>query len=324
MKNPISLFAATDIHALHGESNLKDILSLILRDSGAVPPETVLLGGDHVGGIGRAAAANGPNPGGPALKRPMTPQELRDWQPVFQLEDLHREIAAILGDGVRICPTYGSHDKNEAGGGKGFFHGGLSAEHYHLYGVSFCQMRYTDDGQLARSGYDGPDAALGGAERGVDEFNAWADSLTNSQPLFVMSHIPLHAHRADNLGAQLWTEAFNRAAQDRDVFVFFGHNHTAEHLSPLERQCYFVPAGAVLPVQGQKKEDQPRLTLRFTYLNAGYIANGCGTLLTLSDEDGNDTYDTLTIRRYSLNGETGRFGSTNYKNPQRLTLQHIG
>lgn len=320
MKKPISLFAATDVHALHGESKLGAVLSLILNDPDAVNPEAVLLGGDLVGGLGRAAPPGGPNPGGPVLKRPMTPEQLRDWVPEFAPKALRAELLSLLGPSTRIFFTYGSHDKNALGGSAGFFHGGAALEHCCLYGVSFCQMRYADDEQLAASGYDGPDAPLGGAARGAAEFTAWTDSLPDRKPLFVMSHIPLHAHRADNPGALEWARAFDRAAQRRDVFVFFGHNHTAEHLSPLERQCYFVPAGGALTVQGNKKEEQPTLSPRFTYLNAGYIVNGCGTLLTLSDGDGDGRYDTLTIRRYCLDGAEPYFGSTRFANPRSISL----
>lgn len=322
MKKPISLFAATDVHALRGESKLNAVLSLILRDPGAVKPQAVLLGGDLVGGLGRAAPPGGPNPGGPALKRPMTPEQLRDWVPEFDPEVPRAELAALLGPSARIFFTYGSHDKNALGGSAGFFHGGAALEHCYLYGVSFCQMRYAGDEQLTAVGYDAPDAPLGGAARGAAQFTAWASALPDRKPLFIMSHIPLHAHRTDNLGALEWTRAFDRAARQRDVFVFFGHNHTAEHLSALERQCYFIPAGNPLTVQGSQKEEQPTLSPRFTYLNAGYIANGCGTLLTLTDADGDDRYDTLTIRRYCLDGTEPYFGSTEFSNPRIISLRY--
>lgn len=319
MEKALSLFVAADIHALHGSSNLKDVLSLVARDT---TPDIILLGGDHVGSVGRMRPKK---PGEPSFSptRNMTEEELRNWQPVFCLEDLRREVTDILGEQVKTYFTYASHDKHEINGAANFFCGPAAFDGCHLYGISFCQMRYADDKQLAQSNYDGPDFALGGAEKGTADFTAWANSLPDSHPIFIMSHIPLHAHRTDNLGAELWTRAFNEAAKNHDLFVFFGHNHTAEHLTPLERACYFVPSGSTLPIQGRKKDEQPELPIHFTYLNAGYIANGCGTLLTLSDEDNDAQYDTLTIRRYSLWEDNTRFGSTEYTNPQRITLTHI-
>lgn len=323
MKPSTSLFVAADVHALHGKSNLSTVLSLILRDEGAVRPSAVLLGGDHAGLVGRVPAKEQLGAAGFFPVKGAAAHDPADWQPVYRLDELRGEITGLLGADMPIFLTYGSHDKNAADPIAAFFHGPASLEHCHLYGISFCQMHGADDAQLAERGYDGPDAALGGAERGVDAFLAWANALTDRKPLFVMSHIPLHAHRTDNTGALLWAQALNQAAEHRDVFVFFGHNHTAEHLTPFERECYFVPAGSVLPVQGREKEEQPPLPLRFTYANAGYIANGFGTLLTLSDEDGGGRYDTVTLRRYSLNGDNAFFGSTAYENPQRIRLRHI-
>lgn len=323
MKRPTSLFVAADVHMLHGESNLNAVLSLILRDEGAVRPSAVLLGGDHAGLVGRVPSREQLGAAGFFPAKGAGGHDCADWQPVYRLDELRGGISGLLGPSVPVFFTYGSHDKNAADPITASFQGPTSLEHCHLYGVSFCQMHCADDAQLAERGYDGPDAALGGAERGVRAFLEWADALTDRKPLFVMSHIPLHAHRTDNLGALQWTRAFNRTAQTRDVFVFFGHNHTAEHLTPFEKECYFVPAGSTLPVQGREKEDQPQLTLRFTYLNAGYIANGFGTLLTLSDEDGTGRYDTLTIRRYSLHGDNACFGSTPHENPQRIRLRHL-
>lgn len=320
MKKTISLFVAADIHALNGNSNLKSILSLVLRDA---TPDVVLLGGDHVGSVGRVRPKKQPGEANSSPMRKMTEEERRNWQPVFCLDDLRHEITDILGRQTKTYFTYGSHDKNEVNGAANFFCGPASFEHYHLYGISFCQMRYANNEQLEQSNYDGPDINLGSAEKGTADFTAWTNSLSDTNPIFIMSHIPLHAHRTDNLGAELWTHAFNEAAKKHDLFVFFGHNHTAEHLTPLERACYFVPSGNLLSVQSEEKEVQPVIPIRFTYLNAGYVANGCGTLLTLSDENNDEQYDTLTIQRYSLSEENTRFGSTDYINPQHLMLQHI-
>lgn len=45
-------------------------------------------------------------------------------------------------------------------------------------------------------------------------------------------------------------------------------------------------------------------TLRFIYLNAGYITNGIGSLLTFTDGEDDGLWDELTVKRYSLDGET--------------------
>ena len=312
-----SVFIAADIHALDGESRLKEVLNLVKNDADAVQPDVFLIGGDLAGtvGGGRPRPPAGENKGGDEKSHMMrmTEEERRRWQPVFSVEDVRREIEEIFGGNISAYFTYGSHDKNEAGGAKSFFHGPASFEGFHLYGISFCEMRCADKEQMESSHYDGPDAVFGTAESGAKEFSAWVASLSDRNPVFVMSHIPLHFHRNDNRGAYIWTRALNEAAKTRDVFVFFAHNHTAEQLTALDRQYYFVPAGSPLLVQGREKDDRIDAVIGFTYLNAGYIVHGCGTLLTLSGE-------TLTIRRYSASGNNGAFGDTGYLNPQIITL----
>ena len=44
-------------------------------------------------------------------------------------------------------------------------------------------------------------------------------------------------------------------------------------------------------------------TLRFVYMNAGYITNGIGSLLTFTDAEEDGEWDRLTVTRYALNSE---------------------
>lgn len=44
-------------------------------------------------------------------------------------------------------------------------------------------------------------------------------------------------------------------------------------------------------------------TLRFVYMNAGYITNGIGSLLTFTDAEDDGLWDSLTVKRYLLNRE---------------------
>ena len=43
--------------------------------------------------------------------------------------------------------------------------------------------------------------------------------------------------------------------------------------------------------------------LRFVYMNAGYITDGFGSLLTFTDVEDDGLWDELTIKRYSLDGK---------------------
>ena len=148
-----------------------------------------------------------------------------------------------------------------------------------------------------------------------------------------MSHMPLHARRGDNLGAWTWTRALNEAAEKHDVFFLWGHNHTLEQndaVKALEQANYLLLPGNPLTVQswafdkdgkvsarresvsdsegaahetvGAESSEYELVTetepLNFVYMNAGYITNGVGTLLTFTGAD--EQWDTLTARRYSV------------------------
>ena len=303
LRAEVSVFAAADVHALGGESDLPAVLSR----AAAYRPAAALLGGDYVG-RGRP---------------PETEEErLRRWQPRFALADVRKQVADALGGEVKTYLTYGSHDKHALEGADGFFCGPASGAGYHLYGVSFCQMRFAAERDRIAAGYDGIDAAGrfgGAAETAAERFSAWASSLTDPWPVFVMSHLPLHAHRGDNRGAAIWCAALNRAAAARDVFVLFGHNHSTERRTRYDRRFYLIPSGAAMPVQGAAEEERTETRLDFTYLNAGYVLHGCGTVLTLSGpSDG--AYETLTIRRCAADASETAFGDTGIASPYTVRL----
>ena len=307
-KKPESLFVAADIHGLNGESRLGEVLARVREDKTAVQPELVLLGGDYVG-QGRP---------------PSTEEErLRRWQPVFSLSELHDDICSALGKEVKTFFTYGSHDKNALTGEKSFLCGSADCGAYAIYGISFAQMRFAAESQMLESGYDGADTSLGCAEQAVESFLRWETKQEGKKPLFVMSHLPLHVHRGDNRGAALWCKALSRAGTHRDVLVFFAHNHTTERKTDYDKAFYLVPKGERLPVQGAEKEQTEEKDIAFTYLNAGYVLHGCGTLLTFSDENADGVYDRLQIRRYGPTEKETAFGSTGFTSPYELKGEWI-
>ena len=305
MKDSRAVFVAADIHLPDGADNFRGVLALAASET--VIPDTVLLGGDCVGG------------GKPPAPGTSDPEQLRRWQPEYCLDDVKAQVRACFGERTQVFCTYGSHDKNELCGG--FFCGGASCGDFLLYGISFSQMRFADDAQLAETGYDAPDAVCGGAETAVQRFLQWDAELGDSAPLLVMSHIPLHFNRHDNRGAYAWSCALNRVSEHRSVVVFFAHNHSSERRNNIDRAHYLVPVGAEMAVQCAEKEESAEVRLGFTYLNAGYILNGCATVLTFSDSSGAGEYDTLTIKRCALDPQEEKFGDTDFRSPYALSLK---
>ena len=303
MKKSVSIFVGADIHEAMGKSRLEEVLTLVKP----AKPAIVLLGGDHVGVTGPDVSEE---------------DRARYWTPEFSVEELRGRISRLLGSGVESYFTYGSHDKKASEGESAFLAGAVSTDCCHLYGVSFSEMRFANEEQRRQdTRYDGIDS--GAAEDGAVRFLEWAEGIEDHKPILVMSHLPLHRHRGDNLGASIWCAALNRAAEKHNVFVFFAHNHTAERRSSLDRQYYLVPAGSAMEIQGSEKGENCQSVIRFTYLNAGYILMGCGTVLTFSDENGDEEYDTVTVRRYAQEAVDTAFGDTGILSPYTVKLEQI-
>ena len=110
-----SLFVATDRHEAGRGNNLTAMLARAVAGSG-IRPQTVLLGGDYVGGRG-------------------------DMTPEFTIKDLYDEVYAIVDPlNTRVMMTYGSHDDNCTEGYNAFYSGPRRCNGYYTYGICYVQM----------------------------------------------------------------------------------------------------------------------------------------------------------------------------------------
>ena len=299
-----SIFVATDRHETGKGNNLTAMLARAVAGSG-MQPQTVLLGGDYVGGG-------------------------RDMAPAFSIKDLYDEIYAVTDPlNTRVMMTFGLHDNACSEGYQPFYSGPCRCEGYYTYGISYIQMAFdTDSAAIAairyyeehgeelpddmpsldeegdgtmpplpeeggsmpkRKGYEGIDQAdpYGiSAESAARSFTQWVSTIADHDPVVVMTHVPLHANRDDNSGALTWYKALTAAAQHHEVLVLWGHNHTMEEIGlgdELEQDCYLLTAGDSITVQGDSITGAVRCPLSFTYANAGYLKLGKATVITFSD-----------------------------------------
>lgn len=321
-----SLFVATDRHEIGTGNNLTALLQSLTSNLRNTPPELILLGGDYVG--------EGPDKG-------------ETGQPAFHVSDVTNDITKALGCnvGYDVLLTYGSHDRGAIEGYSPFFSGPRICNGYYVYGISFAQMKYpTDSTTLAvdttlvittdsisgltdttvlintYSGLDLADKFGISAQSAVPHFTTWVKSLSDHAPIIIMSHVPMHANRNDNLGAHTWFRAIYEAAKSHDILVLFGHNHTLEERgNPADGYCYLLTPGDGIIIQGIDAVHSERLN--FSYANAGYIKLGSSSLITFTDTDNDNQFDIMTMRRYSLNGENNiYFGLTGNKNPYNILL----
>ena len=335
-----TLFVATDRHEVGKGNNLTAMLARAVAGSG-IRPQTVLLGGDYVGGMS-------------------------DMTPIFSIRDIYDEVYAIVDPlNTRVMMTYGSHDNNCTEGYDAFYSGPRRSDGYYTYGISYAQMVYDTDsattaairyyqehpdeqndsirppqpeqgdslappplggGAPKQMGYNGIDQAdrYGiSAESAARNFTQWVAAIADSDPIVVMSHVPLHATRGDNVGAMTWYKALTAAAQTHDVLLLWGHNHTLEEFGDsLDQYSYLLTAGDSIDIQGDSITGVVRCPLNFTYANAGYLKLGRASVITFTDTNGNGHYDMMELRRYSLDADQPdrQFGLTGKPNPYVITF----
>ena len=263
--------------------------------------------------------------------------------------------------------TYGSHDACCTDGYSAFFSGPRRCDGYYVYGISFVQVAsakdedtsaaislhnsllksgenfsdFEDDDNilLEKSGYSGIDVVdrYGkSAESASASFLKWVESLNDNAPIVVMSHMPLHYNRGDNLGGQIWYEALSKAAQTHDILFLRGHNHTTEERAAdysdrsdtklADRFKYlltpsdFLTPGDTIQIQTATKGESVPVRLNFSYANAGYIKLGYGTMITFNGTS--SSYETMTIHRFAADSvdEETEIGFTGKPNPYTIQL----
>ena len=339
-----SLLVASDRHEMGKGNNLPALLQKAASQEELVP-SVVLLGGDYVGGGGN-----------------MTPE--------FTINDLYDEVYSAFD--IPTCEalfTYGSHDNCCTEGYSAFFSGPHRCDGYYIYGISYAQMACATDADadaafalhsrllssgaqfdefddddiiLTKSGYSGIDIAdrYGkSADSGSKNFLKWVDSLGDNAPIVVMSHMPIHSNRGDNLGGLIWFEALSKAAEKHDILFLWGHNHTLEEKAPddtdrtderLKDRFYYLltPADLLTPgdsidIQGAVKEEVVTKELPFSYANAGYIKLGYGTIITFSGKGSSGAYDSVTLMRFGTDSvaPATEIGFSGKSNPYTINLK---
>jgi len=299
-----SILTASDRHEAGEGNNLQAVLSYTVGQPGVVRPGVIFLGGDYVG--------KGPDRG-------------RNGQPVFSVRDIFSEVEAAMGDGspYKVLLTYGSHDRSCKEGADAFLTGPYKGDGYYLYGISHAQMAFDADSlTLSYNGLDADNALGRSAESATRSFLGWVRGLKDHDPIVVMSHVPMHAHRKDNRGGLKWFNALNEAAAGHDIILLFCHNHSMEERGDKADQAfYLLTPGEEISVQGPGEDEVVKGKLRFTYGNAGYLKLGWASLITYTDVDGNGDYDKVEIRRFNSLGEPdGEFGQTGKANPYTMDL----
>ncbi len=108
---------------------------------------------------------------------------------------------------------------------------------------------------------------------------------TVGKPLFIMSHLPLHADRHDNTNAYKYADLLNKYGKTIDIIYMWGHNHT------VDKTLWYKTIGDEITTEGGSK-----IKLNFSYITAGYIKEGYGLAVRVNA-------DTITFQRYNTIGK---------------------
>ena len=324
-------------------NHLTEVLSLVSADG--IQPEIVLLGGDNVGDGGEKSI----DVTGYPIGAPYFSMTSVDAQVEYVFGDATKALYTYGSHDIHSTDPYETTFFSGPVAGNGYYIYGITySQMIHDTDQQANDPRPKQpqpsngkpldlppsdknalDLQVETGTYDGKDIVDRNgisAQTASHHFLAWVNSLDDHLPIIVMSHVPLHAIRGDNAGAWTWTRALNAAAERHDIIFLWGHNHTVERRGDgkaTERANYRKMPGETLVVQSWDADEAGKTvlerddnlitqteTLGFIYMNAGYITNGVGSVLTFSDENENGLWDHLAVKRYALTEEEAEFSKS--------------
>lgn len=126
-----------------------------------------------------------------------------------------------------------------------------------------------------------------------------------SKPIFVMSHLPLHATtRGDNRYARLIFDELEAAGEAGLNIIFLcGHNHSGGYDQYLGNGAVYLPVGSSLTVVDDKSSTYTDDSISFTYMNYGYLGNFSGSACTHQTMTAFEiTDDQVSVKRYDEDG----------------------
>ena len=126
-----------------------------------------------------------------------------------------------------------------------------------------------------------------------------------SKPIFVMSHLPLHATtRGDNRYAKLIFDELEAAGEaGLNIIFLVGHNHSGGYDQYLGNGSFYLPEGSSLTVVEGTTGKYTDSSISFTYMNYGYLGKISGSACTHQTMTAFEiTDDQVTVKRYATDG----------------------
>ena len=126
-----------------------------------------------------------------------------------------------------------------------------------------------------------------------------------TKPIFVTSHLPLHATtRGDNRYAKLIFDELEAAGEaGLNIIYLVGHNHSGGYDQYLGNGSFYLPEGSSLTVVEGTSGKYTDSSINFTYMNYGYLGKISGSACTHQTMTAFEiTGNQVTVKRYAADG----------------------
>lgn len=173
-------------------------------------------------------------------------------------------------------------------------------EYYGVYAINH------DDFPWSTSSNPSPSEAL--VQSTADALGDYLDAKTAegyTKPIFVMSHLPLHATtRGDNRYAKLIFDELEAAGEaGLNIIFLVGHNHSGGYDQYLGNGSFYLPVGSSLTVVEGKSGTYTDSGISFTYMNYGYLGKISGSACTHQTMTAFEiSGDQVIVKRYAEDG----------------------
>ena len=284
---PVSAFAATDSVVVIATSDyqlsnsgtiMTNIMNHIKNDYGTA--YGALLGGDYDAGSVNTKASHiqavddvisGVFP------------EITSENRIY-IQGNHENYAGLKVDGTNLMDESGAHD----------------TAYYGVYAINH------DDFPWTTSSNPSPSEAL--VKSTANALGNYLDAKVAegyTKPIFVTSHLPLHATtRGDNRYTKLIFDELEAAGEaGLNIIYLVGHNHSGGYDQYLGNGSFYLPEGSSLTVVEGTSGKYTDSSISFTYMNYGYLGKISGSACTHQTMTAFEiTGNQVTVKRYAADG----------------------
>ena len=228
------------------------------------------------------------------------------------ISSLSDTIEQVYPDIKHMVYTSGNHDVYSADGLSESGENDPEDGGYGVYAINEDDYMWASNPGYSES-YSGKTAQeiISGTASGLEEYLSEKASEQFTQPIFIVSHLPLHYNLrtrldGDAMYANLIFDVINKYAEaGLNIIYLYGHDHSNGWDDYLGGSAVFLHKGDSINIAQSSKFVFDEEKLAFTYMNSGFVGyydnhNGADDALTMSVFEIYD--DRVEISRYDSEG----------------------